>query len=103
MKKIFGLYWFESKTTQVDPPGFTAFGISCRDRYGGKGQVVDMLNFCEACAREELEHLVESVFFDKCQCYIVTYDCRLEYIHTIAEIAVRTIKHGQAVVNGTAL
>ena len=50
MGKIYGEMWFQSKTAQIYPREFSAFGISCTDRYGGKRQIVDMLNFCETCA-----------------------------------------------------
>ena len=103
MGKIYGEMWFQSKTAQIYPREFSAFGISCTDRYGGKRQIVDMLNFCETCAFYEVEHFVESVFFDKSSCFMVTCDCMPKHVETIERIARGTIRSGQPIVNDTPL
>ncbi len=41
-----------------------AFGIELYSRYGWACELCEMLNFAEKLAKENVHHLVESVFYD---------------------------------------
>ncbi|MGS5088239.1 hypothetical protein ACVC7V_17285 [Hydrogenophaga sp. A37] len=72
--------WFGEKSTQLDISGLTAFGIPVSTRYGRSGEMVEMVEFAEALAKERLEGYVKNVFYDSKAdiCDIEFTDSRLQ-------------------------
>lgn len=56
--------WFKEKPYQVDICSFRAFGIELMSRYGVAKEMVEMLRFCEAVAKEGLHEFIENCFYD---------------------------------------
>lgn len=56
--------WFTEKPYQVDICSFRAFGIEIMSRHGKAREVVEMLRFCEALAKDGLNDFVENCFYD---------------------------------------
>lgn len=56
--------WFTEKPYQVDIASFRAFGIEIMSRYGVAKELVEMLRFCEAVAKEGFNNFIENCFYD---------------------------------------
>ena len=72
--------YFSEKATQVDPSTLIAFGIEVDSRYGRASELIELINFAEACAQKNVAHYVKRAFYDSKACM-----CSFEIGSDVAE------------------
>lgn len=60
--------FFAEKAAQVNPGGLESFGIAISSRYSKASELVQMLEFTEQAALNNVAHYVQSVFYDSKAC-----------------------------------
>lgn len=72
--------WFAEKRAQVDPSLLSAFGIELRSRYGQAHEIIELIAFAQACAKNKVANYVSSAFYDSKACM-----CSFEFIPGVRE------------------
>ena len=72
--------YFGEKSRQVEPGTLTAFGMEIFSRYGIAHEIAEMMEFAEACAKNEVEHYVTKVFYDS-----KATICNFEFAEALAD------------------
>lgn len=56
--------WFAEKHPQVDPSVVNAFGIELDSRHSQADEIIELIAFAQACARNKVAHYVKRAFYD---------------------------------------
>ncbi len=60
--------FFDEKAVQVSPGSLTAFGVHIISRHSKASELIEMLSFVQAAARDDISDVLDEVFYDSNSC-----------------------------------